>query len=124
MSRYSLLPIALLALAGCTDHPSTASFAWEGRLDDDAWVRIRNTNGRVEVRRSPDARVIVGADVKTGGQQVTWVRDSADDGITFCVVYGTQRASGCGNLGSRGSGGLVAWVRKLVTGEGPGQAST
>ena len=117
--RSLLLPaLALLALAGCRQSPATASFAWEGTLDEQAWVRIRNMNGRVEVRRSPDERVIVGATVNTGGRSVAWVRDSADDGMTFCVVFDDAKRD-CDRLGksNRGSG-LVALIHRLFDGGG------
>jgi hypothetical protein len=79
-------------------------------------VRIRNMNGRVEVRRSPDERVIVGAEVRTGGRQATWVRDSAPDAMTFCVVFGDPARSDCDHLGRGQHSGLVDWVRRLLSG--------
>ena len=123
MRRPLLLSaLALLALAGCTQSPATASFAWEGTLDEQAWIRIRNMNGRVEVRRSPDDRVVVGATVKTGGRAATWVRDSADDGMTFCVVFGDAKRD-CDRLGKGNpSSGLVALIQRLFNGGG-GDAS-
>jgi hypothetical protein len=121
MRRPALLAIALLAVAGCTHRPSTVSYAWEGTLGEDAWVRIRNTNGRVEVRRSPDERVIVGAEVRTGGRQTTWVRDSAADAMTFCVVFGDAGRPDCDRLGRGQHSGFIDWVRRLLSG-GSGEA--
>ena len=106
--------LALVAFAGCGQHPATAGFAWEG-TPGDAWVRIRNLNGRVEVRRSPDERVVVAASVKTGGRAVRWVRDSSDEAITLCVVIdGTGR--NCDDLRGNGPMGPAAWVRRLLAG--------
>jgi hypothetical protein len=113
--------IALVAFAGCTHHPSTTSFAWEG-TPGDAWVRIRNLDGRVEVRRSPDERVVVAASVKTGGRSVAWVRDSSDEAITFCVVFDGARRD-CDNLRGGGSSGLRAWARRKLAGGGRQRAS-
>ena len=118
--RPTLAGLAL-ALAGCTSHPSTAGFAWEG-TPGDAWVRIRNLNGRVEVRRSPDERVIVAASVKTGGRAVTWVRDSSDEAITLCVRY-DGRGRNCDDLRGSRSGGLRTWAQRVLGGHGKGGAS-
>ena len=118
--RPTLAGLAL-ALAGCTLHPSTAGFAWEG-TPGDAWVRIRNLNGRVEVRRSPDERVVVVANVKTGGRRVTWMRDSSDEAITLCVLVDGMGRS-CDDLGSGGRKGLLAWAeRRLLAAGRPSMA--
>lgn len=114
--------LALLMLAGCTQHPASASFAWEG-TPGDAWVRIRNLNGGVEVRRSPDERVIVAATVRTGGRPVTWVRDSSDEAITLCVAFADTRSRDCDRLRSDRRGGFLPWVQRLLTGAGKQGAS-
>ena len=124
MRLHSVAAFALVVAAGCSRHPSTASFAWEGTPGDDAWVRIRNTNGRVEVRRSPDERVIVGAEVKTGGQRATWVRDSSDSGITFCVILGDPAGRDCEHMGRTPTAGLLAWLMARLAGHGVESAST
>lgn len=122
MRALAIAALAALALAGCTGHPASASFAWEG-TPGDAWVRIRNLDGKVEVRRSPDERVIVAATVKTGGRRVAWVRDSSAEAITLCVRFEDAGIRSCDALrGSRG-GGLLGWARRLVTGQGKERAS-
>jgi hypothetical protein len=120
-----LVPILAIALlAGCQrSSPSTASFAWQGGLEDDAWVRIRNTNGRIEVRRSPDARVTVGAEVKTGGRPVTWVRDSSAAGATFCVLFRRTHETSCDAPGSHGRSTIARLVDKVLFGIGSGESS-
>jgi hypothetical protein len=120
-----LAPILAVALlAGCQrSAPSTASFAWQGGLADDAWVRIRNMNGRIEVRRSPDARVTVGAEVRTGGRRVTWVRDSSGSGATFCVVFRETRDTSCDALGAPGRSSFARLVDKVLFGINTGEAS-
>lgn len=123
MRAYAMTAALVLAtLAGCTQHPATASFAWEG-TPGDAWVRIRNLNGAVEVRRSPDARVIVAATVRTGGRPVTWVRDSTDEAITLCVAFTDTRGRDCDKLGGSPRGGLRQAARRLLAGGGTQGAS-
>lgn len=116
-----LASIALLALAACARHPATASYAWEG-TPGDAWVRIRNLDGRIEVRRSPDARVIVAASVRTGGRPVAWVRDSSEEAVTLCVVFDGARR-GCDALRGPNRGGISALVRRVLGGHGKKRAS-
>src|SRR5215208_1432793 len=125
--RRSLIVLAVVIVAatiGCMQYPKSTSFAWEGTLDEDAWVRVRNLNGRVEVRRSPDQRTIIGAEVKTGGRRATWVRDSADDGVTFCVVLGNADRADCEHLRNASTSGFLAWAQLLLTGDGSSQAAT
>lgn len=123
MRRHLALVTALLLLTACRQASPTANFAWQGGLDDGAWVRIRNLNGRIEVRRSPDARVTVGAEVRTGGRRVTWVRDSASSGATFCVVFRESRDPSCEQLGGGAEPSVVAWIMRLLSGHGGGPAS-
>lgn len=117
-----LAVLAVLILAGCTEHPASASFAWEG-TPGDAWVRIRNLNGAVEVRRSPDERAIVAAAVRTGGRRVTWVRDSSDEAITLCVAFADTDGRDCDRLRGAARGGPLPWLRRLLAGGGRGGAS-
>ena len=114
MRIHVIAAVATLALAGCAGHPASASFAWEG-TPGDAWVRVRNLNGKVEVRRSPDERVVIAASVKTGGRRVAWVRDSADEAITFCVRFDGAGRS-CDNLRGAAGGGLFALVQRVLSG--------
>jgi hypothetical protein len=114
--RTHVVALAALLVTGCAPSPSTAGFAWEG-TPGDAWVRIRNQSGRVEVRRSPDDRVVVAASVKTGGRAVTWVRDSSDEAITLCVRFDGRHGS-CDDMRTGASGGLLAWATRLLTGGG------
>jgi hypothetical protein len=114
---------ALCLLSACQAGPATANFAWQGGLDEGAWVRIRNMNGRIEVRRSPDARVTVGAEVRTGGRRVTFVRDSSATQATFCVVFRETRDTSCDRLGPGGRSGPLEWIMRRLYGRDAGQAS-
>lgn len=115
-----VVPALLLALvlAGCDeDAPPTVAYAWQGNIGSAGWLRIRNQDGRVEVRRSPDARVTVGATVSTGGRTPTWVRDSSAEGVTLCVTFDGGRD--CSHLGANGHGfDLLRWVRARLGGHG------
>lgn len=123
MRPSAALALVLLALAACNPAPATANFAWQGTLDENGWVRIRNGTGRIEVRRSPDERVAVGAEVRTGGQPVTWVRDSSSEGVTFCVVF-ARDARDCERAGRTSQRfSLARWVARLVAGGKRGQPS-
>jgi hypothetical protein len=119
--RTHAVALAALLVTGCAPHPSTTGFAWEG-TPGDAWVRIRNLDGRVEVRRSPDERVVVTAKVKTGGRAVTWVRDSSAEAITLCVLF-DNRGRSCDDLRGSRSGGLRALAQRVLGGHGKQGAS-
>lgn len=123
LSSLAVAGAALLFLSACQQRPTTANFAWQGGLEDGAWVRIRNMNGRIEVRRSPDARVTVGAEVRTGGRPVTFVRDSSATQATFCVVFRETRDTSCDKLGPGGRTGPLDWLMRRLAGRDAGQAS-
>src|SRR5687767_13270340 len=100
MRRALLLALLPLAAAGCSrgDRPWDAtSFAWTGRVDEGRWVRVRNTNGPVEVRESADGVVRVTAEKKWSGRRPEPVRfavDTASSGVTVCALWG-KRAGEC-----------------------------
>ena len=121
--RRTIPLAALLTLAACQAAPPTANFAWQGTLDEDAWVRVRNMNGNIEVRRSPDARVTIGAEVRTGGRRVSWVRDESQGGATFCVVFRNAGARNCDHLGDGGRSTIEALIARLLHGGSSGQSS-
>lgn len=100
--RARRLPLLLAAaLVACSpDAPPTVHFAWQGSIGEAGWVRVRNLNGKVQVLRSPDARVTVGATVRTGGRQPRWVRDSSAAGVTLCVTF--DGGDDCARLSSGG----------------------
>lgn len=115
--RARLLPLLLAAaLVACgPDAPPTVHFAWQGSVGEAGWVRVRNINGRVQVLRSPDARVTVGATVRTGGRQPRWVRDSSAAGVTLCVTF--DGGDDCSRL-SPGKRGLLRQLWGMIAGGG------
>ena len=86
------IPLALgvaLVAGGCDERRETRNFAWQGDLDGERWVRVRNLNGPVNVVRSPDARATIGVVVTgTGIGRLELLDDEDANGITVCLVRG------------------------------------
>ena len=110
----ALLPLAALACNRGERPWDAKSFAWEGALGGGQWVRIRNTNGPVEVREAAGGELRVTAEKRWSGRRpepVRFVVDSAASGVTICAMWG-KRGGDCSESEYKSRG--EAWWKRML----------
>lgn len=79
-------------LAGCVaPKPTSETFVWKGKINQESWLRLRNSNGNFSISEgtsdSAEIRLEIDRSSAYAPSAVAKVVQ-ADDGIVACVLYG------------------------------------
>lgn len=117
MRVRSLVPILVVAVAGCHGHSTPDTFTWSGRVAPGGWLRLRNLNGPVLVARADDGVVRIRAVKRYRGGRPEAVRFAVNpegNDVVACALWGASGGSCTGERYSSGRRhGLRVW-RRLV----------
>ena len=95
IAAYGLLAIATSATAGCSGSSKVdpEAFAWSGALAAPGVIRLRDTNGSIDVKPATDGNVRITAETRwrrgNPKRDINFVVASNGNDVTVCAVWGS-----------------------------------
>lgn len=118
LRRAGLAALLAVPLAACGSDGGSErteqAFRWSGRVPDGGWVRVRDLNGSVRVARAPGSEVVITATRRWRGrtpQEVRFVAEPDEQGITACALWGGGGTCGPDEYGGHGTS--LSWFGRL-----------